>query len=102
MGSKKRQGKNIQCGSLLGVNMKREDGKSNSLNNAEGRPPLDEDPLFHLWLLQVSITCFLIFNLIDSVTRGFPGFWTIIWFAGFVLLGIYTHLRKDWMRTSSK
>jgi len=59
------------------------------------RPPLDEDPLFHLWLLQVSITCFLIFNLIDTIMCGLPGFWTIIWFGGFVLLGIYTRLRKN-------
>jgi len=102
MGSKKRRGKNIQCGSLLGVKMKREDGKPNfseqrlkAGGETKGtRPPLDEDPLFHLWLLQVSITCFLTFNLIDSVTRGLPGFWAIIWFGGFVLLGIYTHMRK--------
>ena len=57
---------NIQCGSLLGEKMKRGDGKPNfpeqrlkAGGETKGtRFPLDADPLFHLWLLQVSITCF--------------------------------------------
>jgi len=56
--------------------------------------PFDGDPLFHLWLLQLSITCFLIYNLIDTITCGLSGFWIIVWLVGFLLLGIYTHLRK--------
>ena len=77
MGSKKREGKDVQCGSILGV-----------------RPPLDEDPLFHLWLLQVSIACSLTFNLFDAAVDGLPGYILLILASGFVLLGVYMRMRK--------
>jgi len=58
------------------------------------RPPLDEDPLFHLWLLQVSIACSLTFNLFDAAVDGLPGYILLILASGFVLLGVYMRMRK--------
>ncbi|MCD6538794.1 hypothetical protein J7L18_09355 [Candidatus Bathyarchaeota archaeon] len=58
------------------------------------RLPLDEDPLFHLWLLQVSIACSLTFNLFDAVMGGLPGYILLVLASGFVLLGIYMRMRK--------